>query len=196
MKPDFDIAFLKTMKNEGGYSNRKNDVGGETVWGISRVYHPGWSGWAEIDRLKKDFPGFYIERVKAPTSKLFEMIKLFYREQFWNRFLGDMLTDQRLANEIFDTAVNMGVVRAVSFLQRSLNCLNRDQALYPDIVEDGVMGGKTLNALKALPFKDYEVLLKMMNVLQGMHCMDFMKKSSVQEENARGWFARVEIGKS
>ena len=193
MKMDFDRSFSKTMRSEGGYSNRKNDVGGETIWGISRVYHPDWGGWMIVDALKQK-PG------KFPPDKfpdgLFVLVKAFYKHMFWDRILGDLLTDQRLADEMFDTAVNMGVHRAALFLQQALNALNRNQALYPDLVEDGLMGGKTLEALKALPFRDYDVLLKILNVLQGAHYIEFMRKSPVQEENARGWFARVEIGKS
>ena len=49
----FDNAFAHTQTNEGGYANNKADLGGETYAGISRKYHPKWSGWAIVDELKK-----------------------------------------------------------------------------------------------------------------------------------------------
>jgi hypothetical protein len=40
---------------------------------------------------------------------------------------------------------------------------------------------------------DEEVLLKIMNVLQGMHYLNFIKQSPIQERFARGWFSRVSL---
>jgi len=37
------------------------------------------------------------------------------------------------------------------------------------------------------------ILLKIMNVLQGMHYISYMNKSPVQEKYARGWFGRVSL---
>jgi lysozyme family protein len=35
-----------TLRNEGYYVNDKDDSGGETYRGISRVNFPKWAGWA------------------------------------------------------------------------------------------------------------------------------------------------------
>ena len=54
-----------------------------------------------------------------------------------------------------------------------------------------------LAALRAYLKKDKpDLLLKIMNVLQGMHYIEFMTKSPVQEKFARGWFKRVELSAS
>lgn len=50
---DFDKAYFRTCKFEGGYANDKNDSGGETYKGISRVHNPKWGGWKIIDSYKK-----------------------------------------------------------------------------------------------------------------------------------------------
>jgi lysozyme family protein len=101
-----------------------------------------------------------------------------------------------LALEMFDTSVNMGVGRAVKFMQISLNCLNRNQTIYMDMVEDGAYGKTTQRNLNAYLTGDSEVLLvKMINVLQGNHYIKYMKKSPTQEKYARGWFNRVSISK-
>ena len=95
---------------------------------------------------------------------------------------------------MFDTGVNLGVKRAAKFLQRALNYLNRNEDLFPDLVDDGIIGNKTFSAmLRIATEKDGEVLLKIMNVLQGMHYLDYMKKSPTQEKYARGWFKRVSL---
>lgn len=182
---DFNRAFDKTMGHEGGYSNDPVDAGGETYRGISRVYHPTWHGWLFID-------GYKSSGAPIDTALLDEAVRAFYRQHYWepNR-CGDM--PQAVADEVFDTGVNMGVGRAAKFLQRALNCLNRNGSLYADLVDDGDVGPATLAALKLLPSSDHETLLKIMNVMQGQHYIEYMTKSPTQEKYARGWFARVAL---
>jgi len=75
-----------------------------------------------------------------------------------------------------------------------VNLLNRNQKNYVDIVEDGLLGRNTLKALNAcLENDDISVLLKVMNIFQGMHYIEYMRKDPVQEKYARGWLKRVKI---
>ncbi|MHA2010361.1 MAG: putative peptidoglycan-binding domain-containing protein, partial [Promethearchaeota archaeon] len=81
--------------------------------------------------------------------------------------------------------------------QTALNLLNRNKLNYPDIDEDGVFGHKTMNALNSYLYLDKDIyLLKIMNILQGMHYINYMKSSPNQEKFARGWLKRVTITKS
>jgi lysozyme family protein len=190
---DFEKAYKITLDYEGGYSNRPNDAGGETYKGISRKNWPNWGGWSVIDlaKMKPNFP-----KNLDNDDLLVETIKIFYVDNFWNQFWGDDIPDQEVANELFDTGVNQGVRTAVKYLQEGLNLLNRNQKNYPDIVEDGIFGNNTLNTLKSyLSIDDNSYLLKIMNILQGMHYINYMKQSPIQEENARGWLSRITIRK-
>jgi len=118
----------------------------------------------------------------------------FYRRTFWDPLQGDALPEQSLAAELFDTAVNMGLTRATEFLQRALNVLNRNGKLYADLVVDGDLGPRTLAAVRAyLKTDKVELLLKILNVLQGARYIQLMDQSPGQEAFARGWFRRVEI---
>jgi lysozyme family protein len=189
----FNEAYEITLQHEGFYSNDVDDVGGETYKGISRKYHPSWPGWEIIDGAKS-IPTFP-DCIKY-DSELNSMIMLFYKANYWDRFWGDQIISQAIANELFDTAVNMGVSRAVKFLQRGLNLLNRNQLNYPDIVEDGKFGRATMNALNSYSYMDDEShLLKILNILQGMHYIEYAKKSATQERYMRGWLSRVTISK-
>ena len=191
---NFNIAYNITIEYEGGYSNDHDDMGGETYKGISRVYHPNWVGWSIIDKLKnyQDFP------INLENNKeLDELVREFYKDTYWNLFLGDDLTEQIIANELFDTSVNMGVNRAIKFLQKGLNLLNRNQQNYDDIVEDGKFGSKTYKALSMyLIMNDAGYLYKVLNILQGMHYINCMTESTTQEKYARGWLKRVEFIKN
>lgn len=187
----FRQALARTLEHEGGYVRDPVDRGGETYRGIARRYNPGWSGWVRIDKAKKTrgFPA----SLQADTT-LQADVASFYKQHYWDKFQGDAMPNADIANELFDTAVNMGVSRAVEFLQRALNTLNRDSTLYADMVVDGVFGPKTLAALRAYLKKDKpDYLLKILNVLQGMHYIDTMARSPIQEKYARGWFERVQI---
>lgn len=186
----FSVAYIKTMEFEGGYVNDPVDVGGETYAGISRVYNKTWSGWKLIDSLKKDrtFPANLKKH-----EQLQREVAIFYKQHYWDTNRLDEFTSQALANKLFDIGVNMGVRRAARFLQEALNYLNRNQQLYPDLVADGFIGPVTFRSLSNILGRagDEEILLKIINVLQGMHYLDFMKKSPIQERFARGWFSRI-----
>lgn len=190
---EFDRAFLVTMGHEGGYVNDKDDAGGETYRGISRRFHPSWPGWQYIDQAKgmDNFPA-----VLKISKDLQADVLNFYRAQFWDRFNGDAVAEvaPSLANELFDTAVNMGVHRAVIFLQQALNVLNRNQQIYADLVPDGKFGTNTMKALQAYIGNDEpKLLLVVMNALQANHYLEYMGKDPVQEKYARGWFKRVTL---
>jgi lysozyme family protein len=190
---DFKNAFQKTMGHEGNYVHDPDDPGGETYKGIARRFNPGWKGWSTIDALK-DSNGFPGNLNSDP--ELQAEVETFYKQHYWDKFWGDDIPDQGLSNELFDTGVNMGVNRAVEFLQQGLNALNRNEKNYLDIVVDGGFGPKTLEALASYLSKDQPgYLFKIMNILQGMHYLNRMKQSPTQEKYARGWLNRVTFNK-
>ncbi len=188
----FQLSFEKTIINEGGYSNNPADFGGETYKGIARTYHPTWSGWKRLDSYKSNKKTL---AKKAEEDALLQLdVRNFYTEHFWNPLLGDDIPNQEIADELFDTAVNLGVKKAITFLQQGLNYLSRRGKLYESLVEDGAIGKKTITALKIYLQKDSpEYLLKIMNILQGMHYLNFIAQSPEQEIFARGWLKRVKM---
>lgn len=190
----FRAALEPTLEIEGVYSNDPDDRGGETYRGISRRYHPSWEGWAIIDRLKAAGE----LDTAAPKPELAEAVARFYRRTFWEPLLLDELLEKipaaaAVAAELFDTAVNLGTSRAATWLQVALNTLNRNQALYPDLVIDGNIGPKTLGACVMLAHRDRRALalvVKLLDVQQGAHYLALMGRSLEQEKYARGWFDR------
>lgn len=185
---NFKKAYEKTMGHEGGYANDPDDAGGETYKGISRVYNPSWTGWAIIDTAKTQ-PGF--SGSLDSNMMLQASVAMYYKDKYWdvNR-LDDPAFAQFVGEEMFDTGVNMGVSRAAKFLQKSLNYLNRNGDLYELLVVDGKIGPASLSALVKCA-NDEEVLLSMLNTLQGQHYMNYMDDSPSQKKYARGWFKRV-----
>ena len=191
---NFKSAYDKTMGHEGGYVHDPNDAGGETYKGIARKYNASWEGWATIDDCKKmigcnDFPDCLDDK-----EDLQESVYSFYKEKYWDVNKLDQVPSQAVAEEMFDTGVNMGIGRAAKFLQKALNYLNRNGSLFSDLVVDGAIGPASLSALNTvLGDGDEKILLTMLNVLQGQHYMNYMDKDPVQKKYARGWFKRVKL---
>lgn len=187
-------AYSITMVHEGGYANDSDDVGGETYKGISRRYNPSWSGWERIDSYKAvgDFPNCLYQ-----DEDLQESVYSFYKTHYWDVHLLDSFDSQVLANEMFDTGVNMGTHRAGKFLQQALNYLNKNGALYSDIVVDGKVGRNTFRALNAcINYRGDSYIYKVINILQGNHYLEYMSESPTQEKYAYGWLSRVNFIKS
>lgn len=188
---DFDKAYNITLKHEGGYIHDTDDAGGETFKGIARKFNPSWQGWEIIDKAKIE--GTFPKNLKHKTD-LDILVRTFYKARYWDVNLLDSCPSQNIANEMFDTGVNMGISRAAKFLQKSLNLLNKKGLIYQDVTEDGKMGPNTLNALKkCLNYRGYEYLYKLLNIFQGMHYINYMTKSPTQEKYAYGWLSRVDV---
>lgn len=189
----YEEAYKITKAYEGGYVNDPVDFGGETFKGVSRRYYPKWLGWAVIDRAKT--AGNFPDGLKN-IAVLDELVQDFYLTEFWDKVSGTLISSQEVANEIFDTAVNMGVKRASIFLQQALNAFNNGGKRYQDVSEDGVISNSTLSALDSylsqLPARH---ILKAMNCMQGCHYLERMRTNPSQEKYVVGWFNRVSIDK-
>jgi lysozyme family protein len=99
--------------SEGGYVNDPKDPGGETNFGISKRSYPG------LD-------------IKALTwAKACEI----YRKDFWEKYRFPALTDQGLAENVLDHAINAGPGRAIKLLQKACG-----------VAEDGKIGPATIAA--------------------------------------------------
>jgi len=188
---NFLEAYNITLGHEGGYVHDPDDVGGETYNGIARKYNPSWSGWLVIDQLKNEqnFP-----QTAYDNASLDACVKDFYKDKYWDVNLLDQYDSQKVANEMFDTGVNMGTGRAGKFLQKALNYLNKNGKLYADITEDGQVGKNTLKALSScMSYRGDSYIYKILNLLQGNHYLDYMSKSPTQEKYAYGWLKRVDF---
>lgn len=185
---DFDKALESLLEDEGGWVDDPADKGGETYCGISRQYHPDWDGWTIVDTclLSEEF-SVCLKR----NNELQWKVRFFYKRYFWELFWGDRIRDEGLATRLLSIAVNMGVTRAILFLQQALNVLERDESFDKDILEDGVYGSLTNGALGRCSDKDY--LLKILTIFQGAHYLDNVRKVPSQKRFIRGWINRLKM---
>lgn len=180
---NFSIAYEITNAHEGGVVNHPNDRGGYTYRGISQRNWPDWKGW---DILLHTAPSSISPAQQVAIDILHES---FFLANFWDRISLSSITNQKIANELYDTGVNVSTKTAVTFLQRALNLLNQEGKLYPDIPTDGILGTKTLEYTNAHPYPD--ALLKLLNGLQLSYYVAICEKDPTQEVFLRGWLKRT-----
>ncbi len=94
MNENFMVAVNFVLQWEGSYSNRKDDPGLETKWGISKRAYPTLN----IKELTK------------------EQAIAIYRKDYWAKCGCDNLP-YPMDIIVFDTAVNCGVQRALTWYQ-------------------------------------------------------------------------------
>jgi lysozyme family protein len=180
---EFKTAYSKTSIVEGGYANNPHDSGGETWKGISRNNEKNWGGWKIIDQYKKlpNFPG-NLNSVPELQDKVLSV----YKNNYWDSLNLDFISDQRMANELYDTGVNMGIGTAGKFFQRVLNVSTRSI-----LVIDGKIGSKTIGVFNDLSDRDKYMVWKLFNCLQGEKYISICESNPSQEIFLRSWASRV-----
>jgi len=174
---DVDALIDAVIDREGRYVNHPADRGGPTRWGITEA----------VARAQ----GYAGEMRTLPRAEAAAI----YRRIYWLRPGYDRvgLRAPKIAAELFDTGVNMGIATATGFLQRALNALNRSARDYPDIAVDRDIGPRTLSALDAflrVRGKGGEtVLLRAMEALQGERYIALAERRPSQEAFLYGWLA-------
>lgn len=184
--PHFKEVLAATLAHEGGYVNDPFDRGGETYRGISRKYHPNWPGWTRIDQR------VYSHAKLEADPVLIAAVEEFYRAYYWAPIGGEDIDDRALAGALFDCAVNLGVKKAVWFLQRALNALSKGGALSGHVVPDRVWGRATARALRAqLAANGSAAIVMFITGMRTVHYLNLIEHDPRQGRFAHGWMARV-----
>lgn len=171
----FDLAFTHTVGLESGYSDHPADRGGKTKYGITEAVAraEGYQG------NMRDLP--------LLTAKTI------YKRRYWDllNLTSIDLIASPIAHELFDTGVNMGTSVAGMFFQRCLNALNRNGQDYPDLLVDGVVGPKSVEAFQRFYVKrgmnGIKVMVKLLNGLQSARYVDICERDRTQESFLFGW---------
>jgi lysozyme family protein len=182
MGKSIDQLIDELIGREGRYSDNSRDAGGPTMWGITEAV-ARWHGYTGLMRdLRR------------------ELAVAIYRQQY---FIGPgfdkvYALSQPIAEEMFDTGVNMGTSLPGPWLQRILNALNNHGKDYPDLGVDGKVGPATIAALRDFlnrrGAEGERVILRALNCQQGVRYLDIIEKREANEDFYYGWLLnRVEI---
>lgn len=152
------------ISREGGYVNHPADKGGPTNYGIIQA----------TARAN----GYFGDMRDLPRGTAVAI----YSKQYVKPFEG--VKDDKILEELVDTAINMGVKTSVSFLQRSM------RAFGYGIIADGIIGPKTIAACNEFLKRSGStlVLIRMLNSLQGERYISLTEKNPSQQAFLFGWF--------
>lgn len=164
---DFTRALAKVLNNEGGFILHEvdGDRGGQTYAGIARNHHPGWDGWEFIDSNDLNNPA------------LTDAVEDFYRANFWNRLRADVISPQKIAETIFDFAVNAGLGTAAKLAQSVVG-----------VSQDGVIGPKTLALLNSI---DEEIFVAKYALAKMTRYAEICRRDPRQSKFLLGWLNRT-----
>jgi len=170
----FENALTKTLRNEGGYVNDPDDPGGETYKGVARNLHSSWEGWSIVDSSKRQtgFPA-NLEH----NEDLQDKVKLFYKTKFWDRILGDQITDEHVGFAIFDFGVNAGISTSAALAQQVV-----------DVNSDGVVGPTTINAINAM---NPEHFIASFTIAKIVRYVAIVNKRPTSRKFFFGWISRA-----
>lgn len=176
-----DEMIDEVIGREGGYSNHPSDRGGPTRWGVTQAVarKHGYQG------NMRDFPR--------------EQAVAIYRTLYYDKPDFDLVApfSTRVANELFDTGINMGPIIGAQFLQEALNALNGQGVLWADISVDGDIGPATIRSLDAYFRRTRTnqseadkviVMLRMLDCQQGARYISISKSRPKNEDFIFGWF--------
>ena len=161
---DFLQAYERMIVNEGGYKLHTvaNDKGGTTYAGIARNRWPNWPGWS------------YLDAGDTPPA---EMVRGFYRSNFWTPLRLEEVHSQDVARTLFDFAVNAGTGTAAKLAQ-----------IVVGTTPDGKIGPKTLAALNSF---DPELFMARYALAKLARYEQIITRDSSQRGFLLGWVRRV-----
>ncbi len=171
---EFSKAFQLMIAHEGGYVNDPDDPGGETYKGVARKIFSKWEGWTKIDILKRqsDFPA-NLDR----DTEIQEAVSHFYQVNFWDKMNGDQITNQEIANSIFDFGVNAGVSASASLAQMVIGT-----------TADGVIGPQSITSLNSF---NADHFLASFTVAKIARYISIVKKRPTSRKYFYGWVCRA-----
>lgn len=156
--PRFKKLVDIVIDNEGGdkYTNDPDDPGGETKYGICKKYNP------EVD-------------VKNLTRDKAEQI---YLKKYYLPCGADLVNDDELALNLFDSAVNPG-----------LGWINKTVQRFVRVEQDGQVGPQTIEAINK--HFDKKGLIALIKVARKEYYQNLVKKKPKSVKYLKGWLNRV-----
>lgn len=123
----YEDAFKKVVGHEGGFTANPKDRGN---WTSGKI------GVGELKGTKYGISAMAYPHLDIRNLTL-DQARAIYKRDYWDRVKGDQLTFP-VAFNVFDGAVNSGVLRSILWLQEAVG-----------VTADGILGPKTLAAVKA-----------------------------------------------
>lgn len=155
---NFHKAIIKTLVREGGarFTDDPIDRGGATKYGISQRAYPN----LDIRNLTE------------------QQARDIYKRDYWDRLRGDEIDSDLIAENIFDTCVNMGVRTGSRLAQYALD-------IDPP---DGIIGNGSLKIINAAT---EETFIPLYTIAKIARYAQICNKDRSQKKYLLGWINRA-----
>lgn len=174
----FDQAVSFVLENEGGLSDNPRDKGSITNFGISLRFLKN----IPPDNLKKY--GIYSDDEEAIRTLSLEQVRAIYMGEFWIHAPFEKIANQEHCNYIFDMAVSLGISPAIKCVQRACWAVMKRWQI---LVDDGIMGQKTLLAIKQCGI----FIMPALRAERGNYYRNIVNIHPDQKEFLKGWYDRT-----
>jgi len=158
----FEKSFERVIGNEGGFTADPTDRGN---WTSGRVGHGVLKG-TKFGISAMTYPNLDIANLTVTQAKEI------YKRDWWDKFSMGRF-GKSLSFQVFDSALNHGFFPTVKLLQRAV-----------DVVDDGVIGPKTLEAVMKRDVSD----LLMLFLAERIRLFTTV---STFQLHGKGWMRRV-----
>lgn len=176
---EFESALKFVLAHEGGFVNNPNDPGGATNKGISLRFLKGLS----VSELK-EFGIFEEPDIETIRNLSDDQVAKIYLKEFWEVAPFERIQSQELCNYLFDMSVNLGVSPAIKCVQRATWAIMK---LWENLIDDGILGEKTLTAIKMCGW----MLLPVLRAERANFYRNLVDKYPEKKEFLNGWYNRT-----
>jgi len=181
----FEIAYKITVFGNEGFYNPGNGEA-ETYEGLDRSQNPDNPIWPIIDRIKAAIPCISIaemNRALAANAQVQAAVKNFYIARYWDVLHLNDITDQQVANNLFDCSINPCIESAARVMQEAVNTIKPGA-----LVVDGKAGPLTVAAVNGI---DAEMVFNAINAIRKANYEKRVQLSPKMAPWLRVWLNRL-----
>jgi len=160
---DFDKAIAVLLSDEGSVYIPNDHGRGPSKWGIT---------WLTAQEIEPEWSATTIESLTRDQACDF------YQKWAWQGAHIGLIRDQELATKLLDLGVNIGLGKAIEFLQRGLG-----------VACDGILGPLTASAAN---LAEPNFVIAAMITAGRAYYDQIVAHDRLQQKNYPGWIARLE----
>jgi len=172
----WEIAYQRTAKFEGGWSDDASDRGGKTNRGVTEAT------WINYWRSRSMTPPCTIRNAtEAQTKQVLQ-------EEYWKKSNCDKVGEASsayLSAHLFDACVHHGPKRGQMLLQQALNYLGAALAV------DGTIGTLTIASVREYSRNYHDALIASLLFQRAQYFDSIFRSNPSQLAYKRGWFRRL-----
>ena len=174
-----NILYKGTDKHEGGFSDRINDLGGKTNYGITQFSLDEYNSWNHPFKKGIDFP----KDVKQLTS---EQSKQILYEMYYKRYGINLITNIKIARNVFDEEMNQGTAAGFDLVS-AINEYKNKKFPYNKIISDNL--AESVNSLSEKETTEMNDILTQKRMNRYFYSVDKHPEKNIN--NLRRWYNRA-----